>query len=249
MPWESITPARAILTEKQLQEVFNKWPRHGWAVAGAPRWLATADSPRDSEQFEPELGEAFRPDVIFQTDARDYVVELKHASKGEPLALAQTLYYVHMLKTDPAVRRAYGRNAPISGVMITQQSFWLRAALAELTDGRRTPSVQLLEFDTFTHAGRKIIWFCDPFADWAAATNVPSELADKFREKFWYFVESEETWIGMPAPCKRRQHLFTERHVVASRSRTSQRELGLIAWEGSYTDSVCSYEIFLPERE
>jgi hypothetical protein len=79
--------------------MFNHWrsrqrPDVNFAVAGAPGWLLGGAAVARGRRRTAPCGETFTPDVEWQLGREHYVVELKSADKGEPLALAQVLYYV-----------------------------------------------------------------------------------------------------------------------------------------------------------
>ena len=229
--------------ESQLQDLFDAWPRRaalGWTVAGAPRWLRGMAAPRSRPRFKSSLGYTFIPDIVFEPADATYLVELKLASKYEPIALAEVLHHAWMFEHDPDVRAALGRDVPVVPVIVSQQSFWLRAALAKLFENGLAPrAVRFLEFDTFGHEGKKILWLGDPFAAWVEAVEVPNQLLEKFKAQAWFYVPDEDTWLGMDQSHDRRPAMPNERHVVASRVEGA----GFVAWEGSYADSEWHYWI------
>lgn len=182
--------------EKDLQWMFDKWVERGqkvnnFAVAGAPAWLLGMNSaghrPRTID------GSAFTPDVEWQVGDERYVAELKCANKGEPLALAQVLYYSDLLNQEYEGVR-------VVPVVVSQYSLYLRRALHQLRSGGYD-SIRYLEHDALASPdGWWFIWFDDPFANYESASPqgvLFEELGAAKKKLHWYSISGTSTWFAV----------------------------------------------------
>lgn len=225
-----------------LQPLFKKWmDRERYAppgrasgrvrIAGAPAWLLHARAKNEAQQ-EKTYGAHFTPDVLWDLgeDGRR-VLELKNASKYEPLGLPEVLHHAYFL---PLCEK----RGSVKPTLIGRFSLMTRAALAYLLKPRGLSYLDVLEyleFDLLEEApGHLLMWFDDPFAPWQYVGRETSGLPDKISKTrdHWYRIDRTDSWIGMEHKIDGERPTFLEKayKMVASIEGGAH---GYVTWEGT----------------
>lgn len=242
-----ITP-RALRREKELQALIDRWATADWDIAGAPDWLLNLPSPLTAQRrvSTGPLGYGFEPDAIFETEDIVYVAELKLSpqNKYESLALPEVLHHMWMLENNISAREVLGSQKRIEGLIFAPWNTWLIASLALL---RSAPvHVHYFAFDTFTHAGRNILWVGAPLAPWALVERDSIDCPDveEYPYAFWYRLGYADAYVGVDEKLDDRPTLLDRRHVELARIVTGEErasgkrsQADFIACEGSYLTS------------
>ncbi len=192
---QAVTLAR--IGESGLQRVFDHWgtDRAGLQLAGAPDWLLKLGQPEQRQQFTLRYSQvSFRPDVIWKDAERTYVVELKNAVKGEPLAVGQAFAEAALLRHAPQEGGLGGKPVP---VIITQFNYWNRGALSlMLEEGLRWGREFYLEFDVIEQGERQWLWFDAPLAPLTPVPRPPATADTITGLEHWYRIGSCDSWFG-----------------------------------------------------
>lgn len=188
----------AVIGESKLQDVFDRWgtDRSGMLVAGAPNWLLKRGNPVERRTYVIEHAMTFRPDVIWDDPDGMYVIELKSASKNEPLAIAQAFFEAFLLG-----QRANAPGRKPIPVIMTRFNHWNRGALSYLLEGGFQWGREFyLEFDVVEHDGRRWLWFDAPLAPLIPVKRPLPFLDEKTSFAHWYRIGSCEAWFGSEEP-------------------------------------------------
>lgn len=230
--WKKLNPCEpGKAKEETLQSVFDGWPAPGWKVAGGPAWLFERIDGKAVSKF-PAYGCQNEPDVYWRQGSVERVIELKLAAKYEPLALAQVLYYKHLLlELNPAC--VPGKARIIRPTVVSSYSPWLRAARHVLASERKGGlGLDCLEVDVLE---QNILWFDVPAARWASCRPPRGLLPPEYRQANWYFVEPTRTWFGVRHPERDRPVLMTQPYVMVTELRTSAgaKTGESVLWQGT----------------
>jgi hypothetical protein len=171
--------------ESVLQSIFNEWATQKTPVAGVPQWLW--ELPNPERPTECSFGYEFTPDAYWPKSHPRIVGELKYGSKFEPIAIAEAVHHAHLL------RLLHG-GTPILSVVITQQNYWIRATVAELS----SPAIRHLEADLLALDKNTLLWLSCPHATLGEPSSMPDEvpLEQAWTSMRWSSVEGELTWIA-----------------------------------------------------
>ena len=156
--------------EEYLQAIFDTWNTSRPRMAGAPSWLSNARAERHAERefVVPPVGDhiyKIRPDLVWEELDRTLVIELKRGAKYEPLALAEVMHHAWALAAWPEKN---GVKLPAEPVIISQQNYWHRGAIAGLMCRGLESSMRnrYLEVDLLRGSnGQDLLWFDLPLAD------------------------------------------------------------------------------------
>ncbi|MFL5347932.1 MAG: hypothetical protein ACJ8AT_24335 [Hyalangium sp.] len=191
---QAVTVGR--IGERDLQGVFDRWgtDRAGFQIAGVPEWLLKRGQPQQRQGFTVGNAGPFRPDVVWDDADRAYLVELKSAAKGEPLAVGQAFAGATLLGHD---QQAGGLGRKPVPVIITQFNYWNRAALSfMLEEGLRWGREFYLEFDVVEQGERRWMWFDAPLAPLTPVARPPAASDTITGLEHWYRIGSCDAWFG-----------------------------------------------------
>lgn len=234
-------------SEADLQEYFTKWaePTNRARQIAAPLWL------REVNSFEPQRfcrsvqGYGFQPDLLAKGPDQDWVFELKHASKYEPLALAEALHHAWLLSEGLTANRQERKTIP---VLVTQYNVWLRAALGYLIkNGFNAEAIRYLEVSVIKAGSDDLLWFDEPLAEWELVDGPPPFLPplpplprDVGTPPNWYRVCGSSTWFASQTRSDSRPLIWREPYLMLSVEPLSGRRLlwfGAPASHGEYWSS------------
>lgn len=188
-----------------LQPLFDVWAtreshsKFGQvSLAGAPEWLSAARAQNEPDRNFDAYGYSFRIDVLWKLNEEWRLIELKHAWKYEPFALAEALHHAHLFSVCKGIDRKL-----IKPVVIGNFNAFTRAALADLVAaGLHREHIEYLEFDHLVvkerGAEREYLWFDDPLAPWKHFGGSPPELPPEIsrQRSYWYYIARTNSWIG-----------------------------------------------------
>jgi len=220
-----------------LQPLFKNWVSRRYhpqgapvAISGAPSWLLEAPNPLVKQSFD-AYGYSFEVDVLWRFPHERRVVELKNASKYEPLALAEALHHAHLVELCDL-----DGTGPVMPTVVAHYSPWSRAAIKYMADhGFDTTHLECLEFDHLEDdAKQQYLWLDDPFAPWTSVEGVPVELPPEVTDGWpcWYRIDRTGSWIGTLEPVEGGRPLFmTVPFKMASPVEGRPGEL--LLWQGT----------------
>lgn len=221
MGWFRLKPATTV--EAAVQDVFDSWgkPQPSRRLVGVPHWLRDLGAPEPRTSFGRE-GYSFRPDVVW----RDHVAELKCGAKYEPLALAEALHHAQCLSVI--------REHPMTPVLVTSYSVWMRRALEFLfTHGVSPDVIRYLEVGHLevNATQERLMWFDAPFAAWTRADKVPGCVPQRMGDSgYWYYVTETRTWCRLSTEHRSRP-VVPDGDVVLVTGLDDDRYL---FWQGTY---------------
>lgn len=213
------------ILERELQQLFETWhTRDGSLLYGVPDWLDSIDAAPlpAAQRRRRSFGYDFTPDIEFVVRRRRYVLELKHAVKYEPLALAEVLHHAAWLKRYEAEQAS-----EVVPVIITQYSSWLRLAIDEYL----RPVVRHVEALALPGpADTSILAFDVPLAPWTVKRPPGwlAELDPRAAKLHWHHVAETDSWFGLQQPLATRPSILEEPcvWVVGAADRPA------LLWEG-----------------
>ncbi|HEX8111482.1 MAG TPA: hypothetical protein VF516_27315 [Kofleriaceae bacterium] len=220
--WQRLTSVHC--KESYLQDLFDHWGQATCLRVGVPPWLrgfsgSNARRPRSA------FGYQFTTDAEYEIGSRRYVIELKHAVKYEPLALAEVLHHAEW------IRRYERDHTEVVPVIVTQFSCWLRLAIAAL--GRRMDGLGALryyEVDVLGQDDPAVIWFDEPLAPWVPAERPPFLLEHPETARLhWHHVATTRTWFGLDEIVEERPLVLEVPYVTVSEIDHG----GFVLWEGT----------------
>lgn len=215
----------ATAKEYVIQGEFDRWhARDPARMFGLPDWLAQLGQPLPRTQ-RASFGYAFTPDVEFLVGGRHYVLELKYASKYEPLALAEVLHHAAWLRRHEAADAT-----DVVPVVVSQFNSWLRLAVDEyLRDQVRLLEVEVLRDNRCADA--RLFVFDAPLAPWNLK-EAPPWLAgltgDEGRRLRWHHVPETGSWFGLLNEHEHRPVIIQEPYVWLHRHDDGTA----LVWEG-----------------
>lgn len=184
-----------------LQPTFDSWHKRAHSrqlFVGIPQWLSRISSPDHRPAFFPTSS---RPDVLWADGADFLVGELKWETKGDPIALAQVLYYARtVLSAGASLARIF---------TVTQTSLWLRDAVELVRRSGFSIPLNVLELSIWLNDGNSglLLWFDDPLATWTAIGSqaAPPEVQRMVpthcpQLSAWYHNSDAHVWIQAPVP-------------------------------------------------
>ncbi|MFH1810575.1 MAG: hypothetical protein ABIJ09_17670 [Pseudomonadota bacterium] len=247
MGWTELSYPK--LAEKDIQRLLDDWPRRqqiGWAIAACPQWLSNIQSRNITQQLKTKWGYKYRPDVIWDADATVYVVELKHAAKYEPIAIAEVLHHAQMLKEHGLRDMGIDRQAHVQPAVLTQYNGWIRSTVAWMREnGVDSERFIVLEMTVVEDETRRYLLLNSPFASWQEGTppeSLPRHVRTKCR--YWYFVENDGSWYGLDRKQTDRPLLLQEQCVVASPVEGDQNSW--VIWFGREQEKYVSCSLWRP---
>jgi hypothetical protein len=235
---QAVCPLRG--QEKFIQNSFKYWHVKRPQLADAPEWLSRI-SVESTARSTKAYGYSFRPDIVWPTKEATYIVELKHAAKYEPLALAEVLHHSFMLKH----LRKIDKELPVKNVVVSRYSPWIRAAVAALGGRRASANICCLEVDVLRDG--QLLWFDEPQQSWERVDGkaVPQILPSSYFADgwYWYFVEAIRTWMATRKPSKRRPILPSGQLVMLAEVSVARRNHMVstqeyVLWQGRAPEEV-----------
>lgn len=219
--WFDVKTKRIV--ERDLQQLFDSWhTRDGLLLYGVPDWLDSIDVAPVPRRPHRSFGYEFTSDVEFVVRRRRYVLELKHAGKYEPTALAEVLHHAAWLK-----RYAAEEASEVVPVIVSQYSAWLRLAIEEYLRA----AVRHIEVSAVEGPGDTMILAFDvPLAPWTVKPP-PSWLAEldpKATKLHWHHVAETDSWFGLQRPLGARPLILEEPYVWVA----GAADRPALLWEG-----------------
>lgn len=184
MTWKQVRIPKA--TEANLGDALEQQLSHADGVGpllGIPAWLANIRSVSRElpiPLFEGNDAGSCRVDLVGTNGGENFVFELKHAAKYEPIALAEALHHAEVMEHKPPCSSYWTPSSPVTAVLITQWNAWLRAACARLWRQIKEPArLRLLEVQVLNLPGAGLsFWISEVHPDGMKSSKLPSELPD-----------------------------------------------------------------------
>lgn len=234
---------RLHLSEKAFQTDFLRALTHeGVLLAGMPPWLDLPSYQNRTRAFKSRWYRQFTPDVLFATDTRTLLVELKYGDKYAPLAVPQALHQCWALDNAEWLEIAHDLKEPFVPVVVAKWDPWSPQALAALRDrGLASDRLLYATADWIDFGGQKLVWLDDPFLPWEPheAPIAHPALADFGH---WYRVSGAKTWIGLKEAADKRELVMKAPFAMVAEIRGQP---GHVIWHGSYNQEG-TYELALP---
>lgn len=169
-------------------------------LVGVPSWLAEIrDVVREARipLHGADGSASCRVDLLGANGTANFVLEVKHAAKYEPVALAEVLHHSEVLgEHRPADCDSWLDAAPITSVLITQWNGWLRAACQYMWKQMKQPErLRLLEAQALALPETGLAFWIsevepDEKTDSAAPVGLPASLITSLGDVQWRSARS-----------------------------------------------------------